>query len=86
MAIWFAVVASDLPTKLGVKKTFNDWGLEVLDADETGKTNVEGVYIIGDAKSGFGGILASAHDGAVCVENILHERVHHRWNRLAAEE
>lgn len=78
--------ASDLPTKLGVDKTLNDWGLEVLDADKAGKTNIEGIYIIGDAKSGFGGILASAHDGAVCVETILHERVHHRWEQLARKE
>lgn len=75
--------ASNLPLKLGVGLTTNGWGMQVLDADEVGKTNVQGIFVVGDAKSGFGGLLASARDGAACVETLLHERVHHRWSALA---
>ena len=71
-----------LPSKLGVATKTNDWGMKVLDADETGKTNIKGIYIIGDAKTGFGGILGSANDGAVCVETLLHERIHNHWEAL----
>ena len=74
--------ANDFPTRLGVSMTKNAWGMDVLDADEFGKTNVEGIYVVGDAKSGFGGILASARDGAACVEMLLHERVSGRWAKL----
>ena len=71
-----------LPIQLGVGLTTNSWGMEVLEADEFGKTNVAGLYIVGDAKSGFGGLIASARDGAACVEMMLHERVHARWASL----
>ena len=74
--------ANDFPIRLGVGMAKNAWGMDVLEADEFGKTNVEGIYVVGDAKSGFGGILASARDGAACVEMLLHERVSGLWAEL----
>ena len=74
--------ATDLPEKLGVKKEMNDWGMEALTATETGKTNVAGVYVVGDARTGFSGIIGAANDGAVCLEMLVHERVHNKWEAL----
>ena len=74
--------ATRLPEKLGINKKLNDWGMELLNADEAGRTNVEGVYIVGDAKTGFGGIIAAANSGAVCVETMVHDRVAAHWSSL----
>ena len=74
--------ATSLPEKLGVGKKLSEWGSTVLDVDESGQTNVKGVYIIGDAMSGFGGIVAAANDGAKCVEMIVHNRVQTHWASL----
>ncbi|MBV7337324.1 NAD(P)/FAD-dependent oxidoreductase [Chloroflexi bacterium TSY] len=71
-----------LPEKLGVLKTASVWGMEMLDADESGKTSIEGLYIVGDAKTGFSGIVAAANDGASCVEAIVHDRVAAYWLSL----
>lgn len=75
--------ATDLPEKLGVGKEINDWGMEALAATESGKTNVTGVYVIGDARTGFSGLIAVANDGAACVETLVHERLHSKWVALA---
>ena len=42
-------------------------------ADSAGKTNVEGIYLIGDAKNGFSGIIESAAEGSRCAAHIVHE-------------
>ena len=65
--------------QLGVEQTVNAWGGAALDADEHGKTAVEGVYVVGDAKTGFSGLMAAASEGGRCVEVIVHERSHARW-------
>lgn len=62
----FSVPANSFAEDLGVAKTTNDWGMEVYEADVIGKTNVPGVYVVGDARVGFGGLIASAHEGAWC--------------------
>lgn len=74
--------ATQLPEKLGVIKKLNDWGIGIPDVGEAGQTNIAGVYIVGDAKTGFGGIAAAANDGARCVEMMVHERVAAYWSSL----
>jgi thioredoxin reductase len=64
---------------LGVAKAPNDWGMEVLDVQETGACNVPGLYVIGDARSGFAGLMASAAQGAACMEGIIHTIAAERW-------
>lgn len=68
-----AVPTSSLPTELGVPRATHVWGMEHYDADDFGKTAVEGVYVIGDLKRVFGGITAAAHDGYTCAAGIVHE-------------
>lgn len=67
--------ACDIPAQLGVAKgeygtyATNDWG----------KTEIEGVYIVGDAKNGFGGIAASVAEGSMVAEMMIHEIIHEKW-------
>jgi len=76
----FSVPTTSFAADLGVPKTRNDWGMEVLDADETGATVVPGVYVIGDARTGFGGIAAAAAEGSGCASHIVHEVAMERWS------
>lgn len=78
----YAMPAARFGETLGVNETTNDWGAVVPDADSAGNTNVEGVYIIGDAKSGFSGIIESAAEGSRCVESIVHEIAIDRWGEV----
>ena len=75
----YAMPATRFDEQLGVSKTTNDWGAVVSEADSTGKTNIEGIYIIGDAKNGFGGIVESAAEGSRCAAGIVHEIAAERW-------
>ncbi len=78
----FAEAATDLPGKLGVKTIENDWGAEVLYSDDFGATNIDGIYVVGDAKTGFGGLIGAAFQGATCVEMLLHKKVSSEWEQF----
>ena len=65
---------------LGVTSSVNDWGMTGLDASETGGTSIAGLYVIGDARTGFSGLIAAAAEGAACAETIVHEIAAERWS------
>lgn len=73
------VPATSFAENLGVATKPTAWGTLGFDADESGKTNIEGVYIVGDARTGFSGLMAAASEGGGCVEHIVHEISHERW-------
>ena len=69
-----AVLGTDLPARLGVSIAEHPFmRAEHYEADDFGKTNVEGVYVVGDLKRVFGGITAAAHDGYMCAAGIVSE-------------
>ncbi len=65
--------ATDLPTKLGVPIGTNPWGMAHYVADDFGKTEVEGVYVIGDLAQGFASVVGAANQGHRCVAGIVHD-------------
>ena len=71
--------ATTYAASLGVGTKENDWGMQVLDADDDGRSNVPGVYVLGDARSGFSGVTAAAQDGNRCMAAIVHEIATERW-------
>lgn len=82
----FSEPATRFAERLGVEETTNGWGMKVYVADSAGKTNVPGVYVVGDAKSGFGGLLAAAREGAAALESIAHDIAATRWASLAGAD
>ncbi len=64
---------------LGVPDATNDWGMTGPDATATGTTAVKGLYVVGDARTGFSGLVAAAAEGALCAESIVHEIATERW-------
>lgn len=69
--------ATDIPLKLGVE--VSDWG--PYETNEWGKTKVEGVYIVGDAKNSFTGLIGAAAEGSQVAEFITQEIIEERWIR-----
>ncbi len=75
----YSVPAAPFAEQLGVGKAANDWGMETLDVPDTGVSKVPGLYVIGDARSGFAGLIASAAEGAKTMAGIVHELASERW-------
>jgi len=73
------VPATPFADDLGVGTKTSPWGFEAPDADEHGRTNVDGVYVVGDARTGFSGLMHAASEGGGCVEHIVHELASERW-------
>lgn len=73
--------ATTFAQSLGVASSPTDWGTTELDVIETGGTNIDGLYVAGDAKTGFSGVLGAAAEGAACAEAIVHEIATERWSR-----
>ncbi len=80
----FSEPATDFAERLGVvSNDKNDWGMAEL-ADASGKTNIPGLYVVGDARIGFSGIAAAVSEGGFCVEMMVHELAMQRWNAAQA--
>ena len=65
---------------LGVTNVVNDWGMTVPDTTDTGATGIAGLHVIGDARTGFSGLIAAAAEGTACAETIVHEIASERWS------
>jgi thioredoxin reductase len=64
---------------LGVQIISNDWGAQVLEVEPSGATKIPGLYVVGDARSSFSGLLSAAAEGAACIEGIVHHLAAERW-------
>ena len=71
--------ATTFAESLGVTRSPDEWGMTSLDVDEAGKSGVPGLHVIGDARTGFSGLIAAAAEGAACAEAIVHEIATERW-------
>lgn len=67
--------ATDIPAKLGIETS--DWG--TYSTDDLGKTAVDRMYIIGDAKNNFTGVVGAASEGDHLAGMIVHEIAEERW-------
>jgi len=74
-----SVPATKFPDELGVGTTVNDWGMEVCETHDAGKTNVANVYVVGDASHGFSGLIDAAAEGSRCAADIVIELAMERW-------
>lgn len=64
----------DIPTEEG------HFGLQVYQVDENKETKVKGFYIIGDAKTGWSGVVGSVAEGSDAATAITHQIIEERWN------
>ena len=69
------VLSTELPVALGVK--LSNYG--AYDANFVGETAVSGVYIIGDAKTGFSGVAGVVAEGNVVGQSIVYDIMDEQW-------
>ncbi|WP_442604251.1 NAD(P)/FAD-dependent oxidoreductase [Paenibacillus sp. KN14-4R] len=69
--------ATNIPEQLGVKPEENCH----YDTDNKGMTKVEGLYVIGDAKNLFTGLICSAAEGYEAGEDINQSFIDEAWGK-----
>lgn len=72
--------ATSFAEQLGVTSSPNQWGGTSLDVHDTGTSTIAGLSVIGDAHTGFSGLMAAAAEGAACAEAIVHDIASERWS------
>jgi len=72
--------ATTFAETLGATSSPNEWGMTTLDVDDTSQTSITGLYVVGDARTGFSGLIAAAAEGAACAEAIVHDIATERWS------
>lgn len=75
--------SNDFASQLGAAQGTNEWGLSVVEVDDGGATSVPGLYVVGDARRVFAGLMTAAADGSVCAAHIVHEVAAQRWSTSA---
>lgn len=80
----YSVPATEFADVLGVGMTHNDWGMEVYETHDNGKTKLPDVYVVGDASHGFSGLIDAAAEGSRCAANIVIEIAMERWAAVGA--
>ena len=75
----FAEPATPFADQLGVPRKDNPFGRVMYETQDGGKTQIERLYLVGDAHRQFGGLSAASYDGATCIQHIVHELSQERW-------
>ncbi len=78
----FAEPAAPFADALGVKRIKNPWGRLAFEVGEGGETEVDGLYLVGDAHRQFGGLAAASYDGSACAMHIVHAVAAERWGSV----
>ncbi|OEH92696.1 NAD(P)/FAD-dependent oxidoreductase [Bacillus solimangrovi] len=73
--------ATALPSKLGIKLNEK----RAFETERHGKTNIYGIYIIGDAKNIFSGVMKAGYEGLEAAEVINAELIEEDWKQQSAD-
>lgn len=58
------------------------FGMEIYKVDESKETEIKGLYIVGDARIGFGGVARSVAAGSEVASAITHQIIDENWKEL----
>ncbi len=75
----YSYPSTDFAEKLGATQDFDAGFMGKAVADDMGKTKIDGLYVVGDARAGFVGVTGSVSEGAKCMDGIIHEIAMERW-------
>lgn len=73
------VPSTTLADDLGVRRSTHPRGIVTYETDEAGATNVAGVFVVGDMRTGFSKLIGAASEGALAMQRIVHEIARERW-------
>ncbi|MTI31657.1 NAD(P)/FAD-dependent oxidoreductase [Xanthovirga aplysinae] len=69
----------DFAEKFEIPTVEGHFGLTFYEVDDNKETNVKGLYIIGDSRTGWSGIVGAAAEGSEVGAAITHQIIDERW-------
>ncbi|NMM47737.1 NAD(P)/FAD-dependent oxidoreductase [Marinigracilibium pacificum] len=74
-----AVENTNFARNLNVPIENGHFGMESYKVDENKETEIKGLYIIGDARSGWTGVAGAVNEGSVVGKAITHQIIEEHW-------
>lgn len=71
--------STDFAKKLNVPTETGPYGMEMYKVDENKETDIKGLFIIGDARTGWSGIAVSVAEGSSVGAAITHQIIDENW-------
>ncbi|MBJ6367221.1 NAD(P)/FAD-dependent oxidoreductase [Snuella sedimenti] len=71
--------SSDFAQNLNVTKELGHFGMEAYKVDDNKETEIKGLYIIGDARTGWSGVASSVAEGSEVAKIITHQIIDENW-------
>ena len=71
---------TDFAKSLNITTEVGHFGMEYYKVDENKETELKGLYIIGDARTGWSGIASCVAEGSEVASAITHQIIEENWN------
>jgi len=71
--------STDFAQKINVPTEMGHFGMESYKVDENKETEITGLYLIGDARTGWSGVAASVAEGSEVGAAITHQIIEENW-------
>jgi len=71
--------STDFAKKLRISTEKGPFDMEVYKVDENKETDIKGLYIIGDARTGWSGVAVSVAEGSMVGAAITHQIIDEEW-------
>ncbi len=75
----YAVMATSFAEQLGAHMSQNPVGWTVVSAEDDGSTSIPGLFVAGDVRMGFSGLMVAAAQGSTCAAGIVRHNAMERW-------
>jgi len=74
-----SIESTDFAKKLNVPTEIGHSEMEMYKVDENKETEIKGLYIIGDARTGWSGVAESVAEGGIVGSAITHQIIAENW-------
>ncbi|TDQ25586.1 NAD(P)/FAD-dependent oxidoreductase [Tenacibaculum caenipelagi] len=74
-----SIESTDFAKKMKIPTENGHFGMELYKVDDNKETEVKGVYIIGDARTGWSGVASSVAEGSEVGAAITHQIINEKW-------
>ena len=76
-----SVESTDFAKKMNIPTEIGHFGMEFYKVDENKETELKGLYIIGDARTGWSGVATSVAEGSQVAAAITHQIIDESWKK-----
>ena len=71
--------STDFAKKMNIQTEIGHFGMEFYKVDDNKETEIKGLYIIGDARTGWSGVASSVAEGSGVAAAITHQIIDENW-------